>query len=144
MGEPWAVFIEFKLQPPPFWNEKLGVFGHYCQIILMTGASKMQSTFVQGVESTAMPGRIVEPEIFPSPVEGNFPLISNVLPLCKANMVPITMQGYLGQEVRGKLCAEKALPLQESSCKHSPLQVGKGAEGRNESKTSRRCFSDYR
>ena len=69
----------------------------------MTDASKMQSTFVQGVESTVVPGRIVEPENFPSSVEGNFPLISDVLPLCKANIVPITMQGYLGQEVRGKL-----------------------------------------
>lgn len=47
----------------------------------MTDASKMQSTFfVQGVESTVMPGRTVEPENFPSPVEGNFQLISDVLP----------------------------------------------------------------
>lgn len=102
----------------------------------MTGVSKMQSTFVQGVESRVVPGRIVEPENFPSPVEGNLALISDVLPLGKANIVPTTMQGYLGQEVRGKLCTEKALPLHETSCNHSPLQLGKGAEGSNGSKTS--------
>lgn len=74
MGNPWAVFPEPKLQPPAFWKKtSLGVFGHHCQRILTADASKMQSTFAQGVESTVVPGRIVKPESFPSPVEGNFP-----------------------------------------------------------------------
>lgn len=111
-------------------EKKKSGFERYCQIILMTDASKIQGTAVQCVEIPSAPGRIVEPENFPSPVEGNFPLLLDVLPLCKASTFLITMQGYLVQ-LRGKPCTEKMLPLQGTSCSHSPYNWGS-----NESKTS--------
>lgn len=72
----------------------------------MTDASKMRGTSVQGVESTIVPGRLVKPENFPRPVKGNFPFFpffSDVLPLCKANMFPITIQWRIfGTRSEGK------------------------------------------
>lgn len=75
--------------------------------------------------SPSVPGRNVELENFPSPVEGNFLLLSDVLTLCKANMFLISMQGYLGQQLRGKPCPEKILPLQGTGCNHSPYNWGR-------------------
>lgn len=101
-------------------------FECYCQIILKTDASKIQGTAVQGIESPSVPGRIIEPENFPSPDERNFPLLSDVLlPLCKANIFLISMQGYLGQQLRENPCTEKILPLQGTSCNHSPYNWGR-------------------
>lgn len=78
----------------------------------MTDASKMRNTSVQGVESTIMPGRAVEPENFPRPVEGNFPFFSDVLPLCKTNMVPITIQWRVfGTKSEGKTVHWKSVTL---------------------------------
>lgn len=46
-------------------------FECYCQIILITDASKIQGTAVQGVEIPSVPGRIVE-SIFPVLLKGIF------------------------------------------------------------------------
>lgn len=91
----------------------------------MPDASKMQSTFLQGVENTVMPGRIVEPKNFPSPVEGNFPLISDVLPLCKEKHGSYNHARIFGTRSEGKIALKKCYPYKRPAATIPPYNWGR-------------------
>lgn len=107
-------------------------FECYCQIILMTDASKMQGTAVQGIESPSVPGRIIKPENFPSPVEGNFPLLSDALPLLMYYLTSLQSKHVsyhhariFGTTTEEKTALKKCYPYRAPAVT-TPLTTGEG------------------
>lgn len=98
----------------------------------MTDASKMQGTAVQGIESPSVPGRIIKPENFPSPVEGNFPLLSEALPLLmyyltslRSKHVSYHHARIFGTTTEEKTALKKCYPYRAPAVT-TPLTTGEG------------------